>query len=35
MVREAYANGYYCLAQMDGKDLVDPINGKWLKRYYA
>ena len=35
MVREAHANRYYFLAQMDGKDLVDPINGKWLKRYYA
>ena len=35
VVREAHASGYYHLAQMDGKDLMDPINGKWLKRYYA
>ena len=34
MVREAHASGYYRLAQMDGKDLMDPINGKLLKRYY-
>ena len=31
MIREARANGYYRLAQMDGKDLMDPINDKWLK----
>ena len=35
VVREAHASGYYHLAQMDGKDLMDPINGKWLNRYYA
>ena len=35
MIRESHANGYYHLAQMDGKDLMDPINGKWLKQYYA
>ena len=35
VVREAHVNGYYHLTQMDGKDLMDPINGKWLKRYYA
>ena len=35
MIRETHLNGYYCLAQMDGKDLMDPINGKCLKRYYA
>ena len=34
-VRETHANGYYRLALMDGKDLMDPINGKWLKHYYA
>ena len=28
VIREAHASGYYCLAQMDGKDLMDPINGK-------
>ena len=35
VIREAHSSGYYRLAQMDGKDLMDPINGKWLKRYYA
>ena len=35
VIREAHLNGYYHLAQMDGKDLMDPINGKWLKCYYA
>ena len=35
MIRETHLSGYYHLAQMDGKDLMDPINGKWLKRYYA
>ena len=35
IIREAHASGYYRLAQTDGKDLMDPINGKWLKCYYA
>ena len=35
VVREAHVSGYYHLAQMDEKDLMDPINDKWLKRYYA
>ena len=35
VIREAHANGYYRLAWMDDKDLMDSINGKWLKRYYA
>ena len=35
VVREAHASGYYRLAQMEEKDLMDPINGKWLKYYYA
>ena len=35
VIREAHSRGYYRLAEMDGKDLMDPINGKWLKRYYA
>ena len=34
VIRETHPSGYYRLAQMDGKDLMDPINGKWLKRYY-
>ena len=35
VIREVHQNGYYRLTQMDGKDLMDPINGKWLKRYFA
>ena len=35
VIREAHQSGYYRLTQMDGRDLMDPINGKWLKCYYA
>ena len=35
VVKEVHASGYYRLAQMNGKDLMDPIIGKWIKRYYA
>ena len=35
VIREAHQSGYYRLTQMDGRDLMDPINGKRLKRYYA
>ena len=35
VIREAHQSGYCCLTQMDGTDLMDPINRKWLKRYYA
>ena len=35
VIRETHQSGYYRLTQMDGKDLMDLINGKWLKRYYA
>jgi len=35
VIREAHLSRYCHLTQMDGKDLMDPINGKWLKRYYA
>ena len=28
VIREAHQSGYYCLTQMDGRDLMDPINGK-------
>ena len=35
VIRKAHQSGYYCLTQMDDRDLMDPINGKWLKRYYA
>ena len=35
VIREAHQSGYYRLTQMDGRDLMDPINEKWLKHYYA
>uniref|UniRef100_A0A2N9FI93 Integrase catalytic domain-containing protein n=1 Tax=Fagus sylvatica TaxID=28930 RepID=A0A2N9FI93_FAGSY len=35
LIREAYDSGYYKLSTADGTTLVDPINGKWLKRYYS
>ena len=35
VIREAHPSGYYRLAKIDGKDLMDPISRKWLKRYYA
>ena len=35
VIGEAHQSGYYRLTQMDGRDLMDPINGKWLKRYFA
>ena len=31
VIREAHASRYYRLAQMDGKEMMDPINGKWIK----
>ena len=34
-VREANDSGYYHLSTADGKVLAEPINGKWLKMYYA
>ena len=35
VIRETHPSGYYRLTQMNGNDLIDPINRKWLKRYYA
>jgi len=35
VIRKAHPSGYYRLTQMDGKDLMNPINGKWLKCYYT
>ena len=35
IVRETHASGYYRLAHMNRTDLMDPINSKWLKQYYA
>jgi len=35
LIREASASGYYRLATTEGESLTEPINGKWLKLYYA
>uniref|UniRef100_A0A2N9G273 Integrase catalytic domain-containing protein n=1 Tax=Fagus sylvatica TaxID=28930 RepID=A0A2N9G273_FAGSY len=35
LIREAYDSGYYKLSTANGTTLVDPINEKWLKRYYS
>ena len=35
IIREAHNSGYYYLAKEDATALADPINGKWLKQYYA
>ena len=35
LTREASTNGYYRLATAGGESLMEPINGKWLKLYYA
>ena len=35
VIKQAHQSGYYHLTQMDSRDLLDPINEKWLKRYYA
>ena len=35
LIREASASGYYRLATAEGESLMEPINGKWLKLYYA
>ena len=35
LVREANESGYYRLATTDGEVLAEPVNGKWLKLYYA
>ena len=35
IIREAHDNGYYYLAKEVGTSLIDPINAKWLKQYYA
>ena len=35
IIREAHDSGYYYLSKEDGTVLEDPINGKWLKQYYA
>ena len=35
IIREAHNSRYYYLSKEDGIVLEDPINGKWLKQYYA
>ena len=35
LVKEANDSGYYRLSTVDGEVLVEPINGKCLKMYYA
>ena len=35
VIHEAHATGYYKLAKADRTVLMDPVNGKWLKHYYA
>ena len=35
IIRKAHDSGYYYLTKEDGTVLTDPINGKWLKQYYA
>ena len=31
----AHESGYYYLTKENGTVLTEPINGKWLKQYYA
>ena len=35
IIRTAHESGYYYLTKEDGTVLIEPINGKWLKQYYA
>ena len=35
IIRKAHESGYYYLTKEDGTILIEPINGKWLKQYYA
>ena len=35
IIRKAHDSGYYYLTKEDGTVLTEPINGKWLKQYYA
>ena len=35
IIKEAHDGGYYYLTKEDGTALMDLINGKWLKQYYA
>ena len=35
IIRTTHESGYYYLTKEDGTVLIEPINGKWLKQYYA
>ncbi|XP_026417023.1 uncharacterized protein K02A2.6-like [Papaver somniferum] len=35
VISEAAKSGYYYLKRMNGSHINTPINGKWLKTYYA
>ena len=35
IISAAHESGYYFLTKEDGTVLTVPINGKWLKQYYA
>ena len=35
IINAAHESGYYYLTKEDGTVLTEPINGKWLKQYYA
>ena len=35
IIRTTHESGYYHLTKEDGTVLTEPINGKWLKQYYA
>ena len=35
IIKEAHDSGYYYLTKKDETVLTDPIDGKWLKQYYA
>ena len=35
IINIAHESEYYYLAKEDGTVLTEPINGKWLKQYYA
>ena len=35
IIRKDHKSGYYYLTKEDGTVLTEPINGKWLKQYYA
>ena len=35
IIKEDHDSRYYYLTKEDGIVLTEPINGKWLKQYYA